>query len=76
MGHDVNNCWSLQLMKEHTADAYWVQEENKGGDHGGFDGEALTEEATKEAREEDMEEEEEEDMVEEEDHLPILTVVR
>jgi hypothetical protein len=24
-------------MKEHTTDAYRVQEENKGGDHGGFE---------------------------------------
>jgi hypothetical protein len=38
MGHDVNNCWSLQLMKDHVADAYRVQEENKGRYHGGFEG--------------------------------------
>jgi len=37
MGYNVNNCRSLQLMKEHIGDAYWVQEENKGGDCGGFD---------------------------------------
>jgi hypothetical protein len=38
---------------------------------------AETVEASKEAREEDMEEEEEEDMVgEDEDHLPVLIVVR
>jgi hypothetical protein len=35
MGHDVNNCRSLQMMQDHTHDLFWVQEEWKGGDHGG-----------------------------------------
>jgi hypothetical protein len=34
MGHDVNNCWSLQLMQDHTHDVFWVEDEHKGGDHG------------------------------------------
>jgi hypothetical protein len=34
-GHDINNCWLLQLMKDNTRDAFWVQEEHKGGDIGG-----------------------------------------
>jgi hypothetical protein len=37
MGHDVNNCRSLQLMQDNTHDALWVQEEQKGGDHDGVD---------------------------------------
>jgi hypothetical protein len=37
MGHDVNNCWSLQLMQDHTHDVFHVQEEQKGADHGGVE---------------------------------------
>jgi hypothetical protein len=37
MGHDVNNCRSLQLMQDHTHDVFQVQEEQKGGDHGGVE---------------------------------------
>jgi hypothetical protein len=38
MGHDVNKYQLLHLMKEHIAGDYRVQEENKGGDRGGFQG--------------------------------------
>jgi hypothetical protein len=51
MGHDVNNFWSLQLMQDHTHDAFQVQEEQKGGDHGG-----QKEVDTKEVLEVDMDE--------------------
>jgi hypothetical protein len=34
-GHDVNNFWSLHLMQDHTHDAFRLQEEHKGVDHGG-----------------------------------------
>jgi hypothetical protein len=35
IGHDVNSCRSLQLMQDNTQDAFWVQEEKKGGEHSG-----------------------------------------
>jgi hypothetical protein len=37
IGHDVNSCHSLQLMQDNTHDAFWVQEEQKGGERGGME---------------------------------------
>jgi hypothetical protein len=35
MGHDVNNCQSLQLRQDNTHDVFQVQEQHKGRDCGG-----------------------------------------
>jgi hypothetical protein len=37
VGHDVNNCWSLQLMQDNTCDVFRVQEEHKGIDRGSLE---------------------------------------
>jgi hypothetical protein len=37
MGHDVNNCRSLQLMQDHTHDVFRVREDQKGVDCGGVE---------------------------------------
>jgi hypothetical protein len=71
MGHDVNNCQSLQLMQDHTHDVFQVQEELRV-----VIVVVLREVDIKEVLEADIDATEEEDMEVVEDPPLVLIVVR
>jgi hypothetical protein len=69
IGHDINSCRSLQMMQDNTQDAFWVQEEQKGGEHG-----VTIEEDIKEDLEVGMDMVMDEDMVEEVEDPPHASI--